>query len=390
MKITQHYTNIISQEQIVSWRQPENSETGNRQTGASKQSSQALDDNQDDYSDKFNDSEREESSFSNDEDSSHPPLQKTKSQRLSSSQSQSTPNKNTDTVDNDSNDSSRSKKDSSPNLKPLTRSKKPSSIDIAPSKREHSGRENSPASSSSSQRNNTGNSLVLGDLNEESEANKDSRSNDNSDQEQANSDESATVGDVTEADSSSNKKSVLLNEEVKKDIKETLGSPVNDKSNRKVNNVAEGYESAENEDDEAPKASAKDETSDDNNGGDNVDEDHASESGGSPANSSTSATKSKTDSKGTGETADPLSALETMVEKSFDPRLRPGVANGGILQRLGIDEEVCPPWQHINYANWYAAAAYGHPMAAALLAAGINLQNGIKLSKNATPKKNDD
>lgn len=92
-----------------------------------------------------------------------------------------------------------------------------------------------------------------------------------------------------------------------------------------------------------------------------------------------------------GDTGDPLSALETMVEKSFDPRLRPGVATGGILQRLGIDEEVCPPWQHINYANWYAAAAYGHPMAAALLAAGINLQNGIKLSKNmASQKKSDD
>lgn len=120
---------------------------------------------------------------------------------------------------------------------------------------------------------------------------------------------------------------------------------------------------------------------------DDHDDDETSETNDSAvAKIISEATKAASGDK--GDTGDPLSALETMVEKSFDPRMRPGAANGGILQRLGIDEEVCPPWQHINYANWYAAAAYGHPMAAALLAAGINLQNGIKLSKNVeTPKK---
>lgn len=78
---------------------------------------------------------------------------------------------------------------------------------------------------------------------------------------------------------------------------------------------------------------------------------------------------------------DPLSALESMVETNV------ATTGGGILQRLGIDEEVGPPWQHINYANW-CAAAYGNPMAAALLAAGLNFQNGLRLSKNI--RKNDD
>ncbi|KAG9510895.1 Protein tiptop [Fragariocoptes setiger] len=53
-----------------------------------------------------------------------------------------------------------------------------------------------------------------------------------------------------------------------------------------------------------------------------------------------------------------LSALESLVEKSFDPKAGGrGVQQTGILQRLGIDEEICPPWQHMNYANWYVAAA---------------------------------
>lgn len=83
-----------------------------------------------------------------------------------------------------------------------------------------------------------------------------------------------------------------------------------------------------------------------------------------------------------GGTGDPLSALETMVEKGT-------TSNGGILQRLGIDEEVGPPWQHINYANWCGyAAAYGNPIATALLAAGLNFQNGLRLTKNS--RKNED
>lgn len=396
MKITQHYTNIISQEQIVSWRQPESSENSSKQTGAPKQSSQNLDDNQDDFSDKFNDSDREESSFSNDEDSNQQPHQKMRNQRLSSSQTQSSLNKSTDAVDNDSNhsDSSRSKKTASPSSKPMTRSKKPSSIENAPLKRDSSGREISPASSSSSHRQNSniGSNQVSVESSDEPEVNKDSKSNVEAGEEPLSLIEGATDDDANQPERSTKKEdeSADVEDAKKKDQQDADDyKPDLERIEKKGHDDSESKEVDQEDDhDQSRKAFVeKKEIPDDKNGGDNVDEEQANESAESPANSSTSATQRRS---GGSDPLDPLLALETMVEKSFDPRLRPGVANGGILQRLGIDEEVCPPWQHINYANWYAAAAYGHPMAAALLAAGINLQNGIKLSKNATPKKNDD
>ena len=41
-----------------------------------------------------------------------------------------------------------------------------------------------------------------------------------------------------------------------------------------------------------------------------------------------------------------LSSIEKLIEKSFDTKSRKNQTTG-ILQRLGIDEEVCPPWQSL-------------------------------------------
>lgn len=46
-----------------------------------------------------------------------------------------------------------------------------------------------------------------------------------------------------------------------------------------------------------------------------------------------------------------LSALEQLIEKSFDSKSKKSTNNQGILQRLGIDEEVNPPWQTNLNAN---------------------------------------
>ncbi|XP_054164485.1 protein tiptop-like isoform X2 [Oppia nitens] len=46
-----------------------------------------------------------------------------------------------------------------------------------------------------------------------------------------------------------------------------------------------------------------------------------------------------------------LNAIEKLIEKSFDPKTRK-THSTGILQRLGIDEEVCPPWQHMPPMSW--------------------------------------
>lgn len=51
-----------------------------------------------------------------------------------------------------------------------------------------------------------------------------------------------------------------------------------------------------------------------------------------------------------------LSALEKLIEKSFDSKKKNTPT--GFLQRLGIDEEVCPPWQPGLLA---AALPFGHP-----------------------------
>jgi hypothetical protein len=46
-----------------------------------------------------------------------------------------------------------------------------------------------------------------------------------------------------------------------------------------------------------------------------------------------------------------LNAIERLIEKSFDSKSRK-TQSTGILQRLGIDEEVCPPWQHMPQVPW--------------------------------------
>jgi hypothetical protein len=304
MKITQHYTNIISQEQITSWKQPEGSDTiptsGGRQQSRQSISSKNLEEFHEttSASEKSIDSEREDS-FSNDEEHTPPPPPPPPAQ------------------------------------KPHRTKNKP---------------ERTPSNSS--------NNIV-----------KNLSSNNNS----ANTATTTTPANITENDISSNNKPT---EEQSTDL-DTNDDEANDenKCKRERTSIKEGRDNDEDCDKLAKKRPREDDSDIESN-----------------TNNTDISVKQDPDAskEGAGGTGDPLSALETMVEKSFDPRMRPGVASGGILQRLGIDEEVCPPWQHINYANWYAAAAYGHPMAAALLAAGINLQNGIKLSKNVTPKKSDD
>ncbi|KAK4337279.1 hypothetical protein RND71_043277 [Anisodus tanguticus] len=54
--------------------------------------------------------------------------------------------------------------------------------------------------------------------------------------------------------------------------------------------------------------------------------------------------KSKDEDKKNG-SGSVISALEQLIEKSFDSKSKKSSTNLGILQRLGIDEEVCPPWQ---------------------------------------------
>jgi len=377
MRVTQHYTNIVSQEQITSWRQPESDSAKHNKQSAQVRS---LDDNYDESSDKFNDSDREDA-FSNDpDDTDTSKEQQNPRKSRSASQtpkldllSQASNNKRISTPDNNSapesnhEDSPRPFK-SSPGSKPLTRSsRKRNENDTSSTKHESLiGRENSPTTSSSSQQQQRQNSssrnsssggsanLILGDLNEDSESNKECRTNGNA---KESSDE--TVVEESMQNDDSNEKQELDEPKSEDSTFKKQTNPRRDEKSR-----------------------------DENDPGDEIDE--GDDDGDQHSESASTTTEAKSGGSQKGETGDPLSALETMVEKSFDPRLRPGVANGGILQRLGIDEEVCPPWQHINYANWYAAAAYGHPMAAALLAAGINLQNGIKLSKNVGPKKNED
>jgi len=55
-----------------------------------------------------------------------------------------------------------------------------------------------------------------------------------------------------------------------------------------------------------------------------------------------------------------LSALEKLIEKSFDSKKKNTPT--GFLQRLGIDEEVCPPWQPgLGLGLGAAGLPFGHP-----------------------------
>lgn len=404
MKITQHYTNIISQEQITSWRQPESADVNSKHSTGNKQSLhvRSLDDNHDDSSDnKFNDSDREDN-FSNDDDLEQ---QKHRPIHLSSKNTKSDSFDNTSTTGSIQDDSINSPTKSLSNSKPLTRSRKRETEAHPTSKqRDVVVRDKSPTTSSSSQQKRSQNSssnLILAESNEGLETNKESLKTNGNSQEipeviaavaAAVAEAEATIANQEEKckDRDSEDSESELNQESQKDDENRIpnGDSVSKEKLKSIPAIndsddADGEDDIKEELDEIVDDAAKDDV----DGGDNDNDEQTSETNESTASTTTSGNKSSTG----GQTGDPLSALETMVEKSFDPRMRPGVANGGILQRLGIDEEVCPPWQHINYANWYAAAAYGHPMAAALMAASINnLQNGIKLSKNIDSKKSED
>lgn len=452
MKITQHYTNIISQEQITSWRQPESSETTtssnlkhNKQSSAIAQVRNLVDDNHDDLSDKFNDSDRDDN-FSNDDDLESRESPSKPSNRLEiSHHHQNNPKNESDdnhsTTESNHDDSSPKAFKGSPNgSKPLTRSKRRENDTLQSTKRRNgAGRANSPATSSYSQqqRQNSsggGSNLILGDLNDgnsemigsrqekkcktngktsrenldavlnSSRKRKSSEKDDDDEAHQENGADAADDGNENDVKSSENddKDQQLDSDEEKSSssVKNETVDEEDDKLKRdgesrtifgglpagKDRRLKEKMKNVD-DNDEDHDDQIQDGDADDGPDGDNDDDEQRSETNESVTINTTT---SGSNNAKKGDTGDPLSALETMVEKSFDPRMRPGVATGGILQRLGIDEEVCPPWQHINYQNWYAAAAFGHPMAAALLAAGINFQNGIKLSKNVDPKKSDD
>lgn len=439
MKITQHYTNIISQEQITSWRQPESSESSS--TKHSKQSvSQVrnLDDNHDDLSDKFNDSDRDDN-FSNDDD-----LDRDSSPKHQLSNRLENPQHSNLKIESDDNHSTtESNHDDSPkafkglpNSKPLTRSKRRENDTMQSTKRRIGGRANSPATSSYSQQqrqnSSAGSNIILGDLNDGNSEmigskekkcktnGKTSRENldavlassqkrkfsDKDDDDEDAHENASSDGNKNDVKGSENDKDQQLGSD-DEDEKSSAKNQVDDEDdtlkrdaeNRTLNGglpvgkdrrLKEKMKNVVGDDDDDDEDGVDDGLDGDNDDGDDEDDDEEEQRSETNESVTINTTTSGSNSNKKGDTGDPLSALETMVEKSFDPRMRPGVATGGILQRLGIDEEVCPPWQHINYANWYAAAAYGHPMAAALLAAGINLQNGIKLSKNVDPKKSDD
>ena len=391
MKITQHYTNIISQEQITSWRQPESADAPNKNQGKQSAQIRNLDDNHDDLSEKFLDSDREDS-LSNDDELTPQHFQKNRnSHNKSTALIKRVPSPNTSAIESNHGDASpnqSSSKDSS-KVKPLTRSRKREHEDHTSEKASspQDRREISPTnSSSSSQRHNA----ILSDLNESSETNKESKLRESaSPQEQLKSED----GDV-ETDNGDDAKSSTSDDQIKQDE----NANTNGNSEQGTEKITRDQEHIESDGDNDNDNEQQSDREDDEKDGEIVEKSDRKSKKRSKTRESVAITTSSADvksqtileQKGGDSSGDPLSALETMVEKSFDPRLRPGVANGGILQRLGIDEEVCPPWQHINYANWYAAAAYGHPMAAALLAAGINLQNGIKLSKNVGQRKSDD
>uniref|UniRef100_A0A6G1SCD0 Protein tiptop n=1 Tax=Aceria tosichella TaxID=561515 RepID=A0A6G1SCD0_9ACAR len=313
MKITQHYTNIISQEQITSWKQPEGSDnvsSGGRQQSKQSISSKNLDEFHENTSpsEKSIDSEREDS-FSNDDEPTPPPPPPPQQRQ---SRMKTRPERTTSNSNNSSKNMSINNNSTTTATMPTT------ATNTITNNNSNNTNESSNNTKSTEQQ---ATDLETNDDQETNDENKCKRESTSREGSQDNNDECD--------------KPVNIKKRPREDDSDADASTTNTDISVK-------------QDPDAPK-----------------------EGGG-------------------GGNGDPLSALETMVEKSFDPRMRPGMASGGILQRLGIDEEVCPPWQHINYANWYAAAAYGHPMAAALLAAGINLQNGIKLSKNMAPKKNDD
>lgn len=374
MKVTQHYTNIISQEQITSWRQPDGMETTpGKPPGKQSISSKSLDEALDTSSERFNDSDRDDS-FSNDEE---PPQSKRAKSKPANKAINQKKIKRESIGETEQQDSAKS----------LTRSqKRENDGDDASgntSLHEESDAENSSASVSSSQQKRSNSNDVLRGNDED---NKPEDASSPLAQVETDSQDGQAEDSINPKEANNDTEDAQRNVDLKNDG-DSVMSPES-KSDNKGASYDETGDTDHDGDDEQQSGNDLDATAENDDDCDKVSRKNPKEK--SSDIDTSSCLKQISDGQKGDNSGDPLSALETMVEKSFDPRMRPGMASGGILQRLGIDEEVCPPWQHINYANWYAAAAYGHPMAAALLAAGINLQNGIKLSKNINPKKNDE
>lgn len=453
MKITQHYTNIISQEQITSWKQPEgstdsiSSSGGGRHHNKQSISSRNLEDIQDTTSsDKFIDSDRDES-FSNDDEPSPTSLRQrsTKSRpgvtsRSSNDQAKTSLKRDltSDIKDSTQNRPGSASAFSASTSKPTTRSRKrqhedetedieaitesqgevatssprspraqngqqqrPGVLDASDDNTndENKCKSQSPEDYTTTATNRSASSGVkqLKHSGDDDKAREEDDDGGNCDEEPAYDGTKTNGDDRPQID----RDVMAKTEQIVRSIKDENFDDHDDENERHDgqpdDNHADLKERDQQSDDEDESASHTD-----NN--DECDKSTTKRAAAvsskkrrakiseqdSDVGAAIAQIKQASEGQKSDGTGDPLSALETMVEKSFDPRMRPGLASGGILQRLGIDEEVCPPWQHINYANWYAAAAYGHPMAAALLAAGINLQNGIKLSKNMNPKRNDD
>lgn len=414
MKETQHYTNIISQEQITSWRQPEGSDS--RSSRPAGHHARSIDDNHDDLSDRFNDSDRDESFSNDDEAPQHQqPPKNTKSRAKTSTaiKRELTPAKDnlstTGSVRDETSPSILSKEPSqqqqqSSTPKPHTRSRRRENVEENETSNPASEdcRENSPASESSSSQQRL-NISVLGDHNEHTEPNKEasqltdentqeaSKVADNCDNEQPNEIENDSKGNVKDEDAKELKKDVNCGE--KDNHEKATEKASSDKEDEEEDAMKEECLSdadiLRKEDDNVADSNSRDQNKD------NEDQDNSDivlrkrpKRKHPDADPIIASAGSNSDPSMGLDSSDPLSALATMVEKEFDPRQRPGVANGGILQRLGIDEEVSPPWQ-LNFQNWWTAAAYGHPMVATLLAASMN-PNGIKMSKSVTPRKEDD
>lgn len=385
MKVTQHYTNIISQEQITSWKQPDSSESSaTKQVGRPSNQPKNLEESLDTSSEKFNDSDREDS-FSNDDE----PVTQQQQQQLKSNKSRSSSVHKTGSSIKTKRESgdSRDTVESIRILKSTSKNSKHEMTDNPSglSSQEDSDAENSSASAASTSQRKLLNSTTDA-LKGNDEGNKLTAAESPSEKIKAESGDERTSDSNHSEYASGHLVDTKPNFEDAKFNGDLTKSPVSSKSDEKHSDDDDNEDEHLEKDEQQRVESGDDEMRKDNN----EDCDKISRKRADAKNMDLDVIKQVSEGQKGDGSGDPLSALETMVEKSFDPRMRPGLASGGILQRLGIDEEVCPPWQHINYANWYAAAAYGHPMAAALLAAGMNLQNGIKLSKNMNQKKGDE
>lgn len=97
-----------------------------------------------------------------------------------------------------------------------------------------------------------------------------------------------------------------------------------------------------------------------------------SEQAGGTEEKKTTSENSTTENSGSGSV---LSALEKLIEKNFDSKSR-RTQQTGILQRLGIDEEVFPPWQNMAPSPLGSAGSAMSPSITwSTISAGLNGQS---------------